>query len=190
MLPELDALGVNVGLALGDTVFLGVFESDRLSDWIGVSDTDPDEEPDRENSRELEGYNDAETSELSEFEKLGVCVSNELWDLLRIGVIVNNPDFVNTDVRDDDPLFETEPLTLGELFGLLDSVLITELLRDIIELLVAELLFESHNVLDGLPDMLSVCVRLFEPLGEPVKLIWAELLAKLDGLVLGEIDCV
>jgi hypothetical protein len=93
-------------------------------------------------------------------------------------------------VRDDDPLFETEPLTLGELFGLLDSVLITELLRDIIELLVAELLFESHNVLDGLPDMLSVCVRLFEPLGEPVKLIWAELLAKLDGLVLGEIDCV
>ena len=93
-------------------------------------------------------------------------------------------------MRDDDPLFETEPVTLGEVFGLLDGVLITELLRDIIELLVAELLIESHDVLDGLPDMLPVCVRLFEPLGEPVKLVWAELLTKLDGLVSGEIDCV
>ena len=72
---------------------------------------------------------------------------------------------------DDDPLFETETVTLGEFFGLLDSVLITELLRDITELLVAELLLELDDVVDGLPDTLPVCVRLVEPLGEPVKLV-------------------
>ena len=78
-------------MGVGDTVWIGEPESRELPDSRSVWDTEPEDEPETDGFRELEGDEDTEASELGELEKLDELDSTgvNVWD--RDGVVVNEP---------------------------------------------------------------------------------------------------
>ena len=175
---EADNTLVSVGFGVGDIVCSGVLEPYGLSEWRDVWDTALEAEVDIDASGEPDGNEDGDISGLGEFEKLAVCVSMELWELLRVGVVVNDPwpDGVDDTVGLTVPLgdadkdiwdvevFDTEvdPDTVLDLMGVadvlgetvwdLDTTGVKEPLGVRVPVLVVDVDLETELVEDELDD--------------------------------------